>query len=229
MIVGIGHKQRRGKDTAADALVRELGFTKIGFADALKDLAYHANPLVVPEQGFVNVQVGHNNLSTLVDRYGWEYVKDHYPLVRPFLQRLGQAARTVLGENFWFDAWRKRAEVFNTNLVGPDYPKHLVVSGQPVVVPDVRFRNEAENLKRLGAVLIRIDRTMPTISDSDVSEHDLDDFHGWDAVIQNNGTIADLERQVLDIAKHAEQVDLEGPGAADPAQITLFDPEGVTS
>lgn len=191
MIVGIGHKMRRGKDTAADALVRELGFVKVSFADALKDLAMEANPIVLTEPGFVNVQLGHNSLQSLVERYGWEYVKDHYPLVRPFLQRLGRGARKVFGENFWFEQWRARA-----GFAPP--------SGRSVVVPDVRFLNEAEQLKDLGALLIRIDRKVPTTDSSggtDESENDLDSFENWDAVIENSGTISDLQREVVEAVK----------------------------
>lgn len=193
MIVGIGHKMRRGKDTAADALVRELGFVKVSFADALKDLAMEANPIVLTEPGFVNVQLGHNSLQSLVERYGWEYVKDHYPLVRPFLQRLGRGARKVFGENFWFEQWTERAGV-DADVVGTTVPR-------PVVVPDVRFLNEAESLQSLSALLIRIDRKVPTTDSSggaDESENDLDSFKEWDAVIENNGTISDLQREIVE-------------------------------
>ena len=38
MIVGIGHVKEVGKDTAAAALVRDLGFRRDSFADDLKEL-----------------------------------------------------------------------------------------------------------------------------------------------------------------------------------------------
>lgn len=196
MIVGIGHKMRRGKDTAADALVRELGFVKVSFADALKDLAMEANPIVLTEPGFVNVQLGHNSLQSLVERYGWEYVKDHYPLVRPFLQRLGRGARKVFGENFWFKAWLDRVNATVTATAGGD---NDLAKSIPVVVPDVRFLNEFEGLKNLGAMLIRIDRTVPTGGSSDdESEWALAEFESWDAVIENTGTIYDLQLNVVE-------------------------------
>jgi hypothetical protein len=184
LIVGIGHKKRRGKDTAANPLVRELGFTKIGFADALKKLAYASNPVVTPEPGLQNTRVGFNRLATLVDRYGWEYVKDHYPLARQFLQDLGQAGRSTFGDYFWFHQWKESLEDIEN-----------------VVVPDVRFWNEAIALRKLGAVLIRIDRVLPGAADGDISEHDLNEFDDWDLIIPNNGTIDELERTVLDFVR----------------------------
>jgi len=184
MIVGIGHKKRRGKDTAATALVRELGFKRVGFADKLKELAYLANPLAFPGEGFVNVQVGHNRVAALVDRHGWEYVKDHYPEVRRFLQDLGQGGRAAFGEDFWFGEWAASVSEFEN-----------------VVVPDVRFRNEAERLRELGAVLIRIDRVIPGAADGDISEHDLNEWDDWDLIIPNTGTIDELERSILDFVK----------------------------
>jgi hypothetical protein len=186
LIVGIGHKKRRGKDTAANPLVRELGFTKIGFADALKKLAYASNPVVTPEPGLQNTRVGFNRLATLVDRYGWEYVKDHYPLAREFLQNLGQGGRAVFGEYFWFHQWKESIE----QLDNPN-----------VVVPDLRFQNEAIGLRTMGAVLIRIDRVLPGQADGDISEHDLSEFDDWDAIIPNTGTVTELEKQVLDFVK----------------------------
>jgi len=186
-IVGIGHKARRGKDTAAEALVRELGFTRVALADSLKELALEANPIVLTEPAYQNVQLGHNSLKTLVERYGWEHVKDHYPLARQFLQRLGQAGRKVFGEGFWFDVWQR------CTFPGDE---------RNIVAPDLRFLNEAEGLKELGAILIRIDRVIPGgTPDSDISEHDLDDFDDWDAVIVNDGSVMDLQRAIVEKVK----------------------------
>ena len=37
MIIGLGYKARVGKDTVGDYLVKNHGFVRLGFADALKN------------------------------------------------------------------------------------------------------------------------------------------------------------------------------------------------
>ena len=105
--------------------------------------------------------------------------------------------RATFGENFWFDRWQE-----------------AVGGVGDVVVPDLRFRNEASGLKEMGAVLIRIDRVIPGAADGDISEHDLDEFEDWDLIIQNSGSITDLEKQVFDFVKSKSQPSLfEGASA----------------
>jgi hypothetical protein len=194
MIVGIGYKKRRGKDTGADALVRDLNFVKHGFSYALKELALAANPVVVTEPRYENVRHGHNTLEYLVERTGWEYAKDHYPEVRQFLQKLGTGARTVFGADFWVDQWQS-------------YVKGLIEgTGADVVVPDVRYLNEAERLKEMGAFLIRINRPILAGTHEDhESETQLDGFDGWDVEIDNDAGVVDLERQIVELVRNAQK------------------------
>jgi hypothetical protein len=188
MIVGIGYKKRRGKDTAADALVRDLGFVKVGFADALKDLALEANPVIQTEPGFQNVRVGHNTLRYVVERTGWDYAKDHYPEVRSFLQRLGEGARKTFGEDFWVQVWHARA----------------YSDQHDVVIPDVRYLNEAMFVKKFGGFLIRINRARFNEVDPHSSETQLDEFDRWDATIDNSSGVVDLEREIVEIVRNAQ-------------------------
>jgi hypothetical protein len=190
MIVGIGYKKRRGKDTAADALVRDLNFVKHGFSYALKELAIRANPVVVTEPRYENVRHGHNTLAYLVERTGWEYAKDHYPEVREFLQKLGTGARDVFGADFWVDEWSRYVQDLQAG------------TGADVVVPDVRYVNEAERLRAMGAFLIRINRPgMGARIDDHESETQLDGWDGWDVEIKNDGGVVDLEWWVVELVK----------------------------
>lgn len=184
MIVGLGFNKEVGKDTAATALGRELGFKRMGFADALKDLALEADPLVVSSTRTVNIGIGHGRLRHILSgTAGWDEAKRMFPEVRIFLQNLGLGARKVFGEDFWVE--RVMDQAVDRNVAG----LHTVIS-------DVRFENEAEAIKAEGGLLIKITRPGKT-GDSHVSENDLVDYDGWDVVIENSGSIVELEGKVV--------------------------------
>jgi hypothetical protein len=102
---------------------------------------------------------------------------------RDFLIALGQLAR-YYDEMVWVKA--AKLESYKTN----------------VVVDDLRFKNEAEHLKKLGAKLVRIERYKkynPFVGEiSDISEIDLDEYKGFDMIVNefNNETLFDLNKQV---------------------------------
>lgn len=178
MIVGLGHIARSGKDSAATALVRDLGYRRVAFADKLRELAMACDPLVTSSTQASNVGSGKGRLAWVVHGLTWEGAKDTYPEVRNFLVNLGEGARKVLGEDVWVEA------AFSG-----------VKKGEDVVIPDVRYPNEVEAIKKRGGMLIRIDR--PGAAPIGLSDNYLSDFDGWDVVIQNDGTVQDLERAVV--------------------------------
>lgn len=99
MLIGLGHAARVGKDTAAEILVERHGFTRLAFADALRDVAYESNP----------------DVRRLVDYHGWDTAKVAYPKVRQYLIDLGNACRNHISPDVWVEA------VFNQILAGRDY------------------------------------------------------------------------------------------------------------
>jgi hypothetical protein len=173
--IGIIGKARSGKDTAALALVAELHYTRLAFADPLKELALAIDPLIPTAYGI------HVRLSLLIRDSGWEYAKDHYPEVRRLLQRTGGGVREI-DETFWLTATRKKlnaAEAWNL----------------PVVVTDVRYPNEANMLRSRGFRLIRI--TRPGLADDQHDSETALDTYPADLTIENTGTIADLRQAIL--------------------------------
>jgi hypothetical protein len=77
-----------GKDSAAGRLVERHGFTRLAFADALKDFVYRTDL----------------RIREAVDAFGWESAKILFPWVRQRLQDVGLEARNRFGENVWVDA-----------------------------------------------------------------------------------------------------------------------------
>jgi hypothetical protein len=94
VIVGVGHVARTGKDTFAAALVEGHGFTRLAFADALRNVAYESNP----------------STRTLFDEVGWEQAKTIYPGVRQYLIDLGTACRRHIALDVWIQAVDRQIE-----------------------------------------------------------------------------------------------------------------------
>lgn len=188
-IVGIGHVAQVGKDAAAEALVRDLAFKRVSFADPLRDLALKADPLVTSATRTVNTLTGHGHFKWVVQGLGYEDAKNTYPEVRAFLQRLGAGARDVFGDDFWIEQALKKA------------------NGNPnVVIPDVRYENEAEAIRAMGGILIRIDRP-GRVASGHVSETELADWDGWDEVFENKSTVMDLQQNVVAFVKNRMSLD----------------------
>jgi len=180
MIVGIGHIKQVGKSTAAQALCAQLGFHEISFAGPLKELAYKMDPLVqsgVP----TNIGAGRGRLQWVINSLGWDRAKEQMPEVRRLLQNLGVAARETFGEDFWIDM------AFRVDRV------------ENVVISDVRFQNEFNAIKDRGGMLIKIIRPGREAA-GHISETELlsvpDDE--WDCIIENRGTVLELEAAVVD-------------------------------
>lgn len=159
MILGIDGWAGVGKDTVADILVKE-GFTKISFADYLRESVVHATGLSmdtfldrdVKDREFDKPYVLNSSTITsfcyylgfgakaqeVIDKYsGTELYSP-----RHILQFLGtEVGREMLDPLIWING-------FKTKIKGL----------QNVVSPDARFSNERNTIKELGGLIMWIDR-----------------------------------------------------------------------
>ena len=172
MIIGLSGYAQYGKDTVAKYLVEHHGFTRIAFADKIRDYLYEMDPMfdsIAGEPMFVKAKV---------DRDGWEVAKKH-PHIRRLLQTSGVAARKVFGQGFWVH------EAMKTMLDDPRPDMNYVIT-------DVRFLNEADMVRANKGQIWRVERDGVKAVNGHVSEHDLDNWE-FDAYIHNNSSIEDLE------------------------------------
>lgn len=185
-LIGVMGRKRAGKDSVAQALMANGGYHRFAFADPLKEMAYNVDPYVFvgADPSIVDGERLWIRLSDLIEKVGWEEAKDNAD-VRRFLQRLGkEGVRDVLGEDTWVD------KTLN------DYVIPALNVGTSIVVPDVRFLNEVQAIRRLGGDIWRVDRPdLPPDKDMHASEQ------AWrrvkpDVVITNDGTMLDLYNQV---------------------------------
>lgn len=177
MIIGLSGYARSGKDTAADHLVNEYGFTRYSFAAPMKEAMYRLNPIVHSDQ------IGNFRYKDLVDVYGLDTAKDSHPEIRRLLQVFGtEVGRDMFGENFWVNLALNSAKE------------------DRVVISDVRFKNEAEGIKAAGGEVWRINRIGIGPVTDHPSEIDLDGYP-FDYVIDNDSTVQDLNSAIDAIIK----------------------------
>jgi hypothetical protein len=202
LLIGVTGKKRHGKDTFAARLIEAHGFTRIAFADPLKETILDVDPWVRVEpdeaglvlgSGSLQLTIRHERLSTVVNHLGWEKAKEVRE-VRRLLQAHGVAMREHLDPDVWVDAALSKA---------------AAIPG-PVVITDVRFPNEFERVKWDGGLVVRVWRPGVENADEHISETALDHVEP-DFFVENKGTVADLHRQ-------ADLV-LADAGLALPAQL----------
>lgn len=143
-IIGLIGKKRSGKDTFGGELVNAAGFTRVAFADPLRQAALALDPFVgrpaLPGELAPQRDV---RLSEVIGTIGWEKAKDFVPEVRRTLEAFGTDSIRALDDSFWVRMAVEKIQETNG----------------PVVVTDVRFPNEADKIRELGGLVVRIIRT----------------------------------------------------------------------
>lgn len=172
-----------GKDTVADFLVSEFGFTKIAFADPLREFMVAQNADVrmdgSPEWWPV---------SAIIEKYGWQGYKQS-PFagnLRKLIQRTGtEAGRGVIRDSLWIDTVMERA---------------AQVEG-PVVFSDARFPNEANCAP---GPIVRVIRNNAIGAGDHSSESEMRKIIP-DFVINNNRTIGELKIRTSEMISWASE------------------------
>lgn len=183
-IIGLSGYARSGKDEAARVLVEEFGFTRVAFADKLREVLYQLNPIVEADFGFEFKSDWSGPafvlLQEAIDTYGWDGYKASVfgTEIRRLLQRLGtEAGRDTLWDSIWVDA----------AFAG-------VPENAKVVVTDCRFPNEAEAITSRGGQMWRVTRKDVGPANSHPSETSLDDWK-FDKKLFNYGTLEEYRDQ----------------------------------
>ncbi|MER8116306.1 hypothetical protein [Streptomyces sp. NPDC094031] len=178
-LIGLAGAARSGKDTAAQALL-DAGWTRRAFADKVRAMLYAMDP-ILSEPLYAT---GVTSLRYEVDQYGWEDVKEKYPEVRGYHQRLAtEGGRENLGEDVWVDALFRGHAAWG-----------------PTVITDVRFPNEANAIRAHGGLVVAIQRPglEPIREAGHISENALAGYL-FDEVILNDGTTGQLYDRVMQL------------------------------
>ena len=200
MLIGIVGFAGSGKGTIGDMLVNDHAFTKLSFADAVKD----AVSVIFGWQR--HLLEGDTNESRVFreNKDAWWSARLGYDMTpRLAMQLMGtESGRSVFHTDIWIHTVEKR-------LGGLDR----------AVIPDVRFPNEVKFIREQGGFIIRVvrgndplwystalraNREGNTDIMSDYSVH----YSEWawigeqiDYLISNNGTMSMLEADVTHMIK----------------------------
>lgn len=170
MIIGFTGKKQSGKTEASMCL---NGFKLLNFKDALINEIRSGFPKLLEEICRAEAQLN-------LDWYNVDKLfKKKPPLMRALMQNYGTDVRRKDEENYWTDRWLDRVRYMDTNIV----------------VDDVRFINEAEAVRLVDGIIIRIERPGLTNQDTHVSELEMDEIEA-DITIVNDGTIEELCEKV---------------------------------
>lgn len=196
-IVAIAGLAGSGKDTAAQYLIHRHHFTKIAFADSLKDMC--SAVFGWPRYMLEGVTMESREWREQVDT--WWSTRLQIPHLTPrwVLQHMGT---DVLRNHFHDDIWIAALE------------RKLLDCKHGVVITDLRFPNELAAIKRCGGTAVRVQRGVDppwiklAIEDPEKFKGEYPDVHPsewigvsleYDYVINNNTSLDDLHAQLREI------------------------------
>lgn len=173
ILIGLTGRAGCGKDTVAEHLEADYGFSTMSFAGPLKKTA--ATLFNLPDLYFHNRELKEKPLED------WDGLSP-----RHILQMLGtEAVRNTFGENFWIKRWLN------------EYSGVSIYSN--VVVTDVRFNNEAQIIRDLGGIIVHIvrpgDRSLDLAAGKHASEVGIK-LYPNDITMRNEGTLGNLSAKV---------------------------------
>ena len=154
-----------GKDTIGKQLVEKHGFVRLAFADKVRQLAYET--LSDSEQLYI-------------DNLGWDVAKRRSDFYRAYLERVGDGARKVFGEDFWIE------QIF-------EEVKTLIANNKDIVITDLRKDNQARFV-----YTFRPDFSIWHVHRPGCNRRPFDEWkEEWAAFsIPSNGEIDDLHKHV---------------------------------
>lgn len=178
MLIGISGHMRAGKDLVADYLCSRHGFVKIGFADALKREVCRTLNRTLAE--YVRTCYGYTDDPAIAVKVHQLIYTDRDLVTRALLQEWGTELRRNDDPSYWLKQWKAA---------------YTTTAATDVVVPDVRFANEARTILNCQGVLVMVRRPGVT-GNGHESEAFCETFNQWNAVFDNAGTPEDLFQQV---------------------------------
>jgi len=166
MIIGLGHKKQVGKDTCYKIVKENFPNYNI------------VRVAFADELKRVVWEALYKNLGFPLEMFDDPKMK---PLLRPTLKSHGTFMRDYVDQGFWADRVLNR-------LTDPDII---------YIITDLRYYlSEADKIKNLGGMTIKIIRSEVDDNDTDPSETALDNYT-FDYILDNNGNLEDYKQNII--------------------------------
>lgn len=157
MIYAFTGKKQSGKTTASTYLCAKVhNPLRINFKDALLDEIEQKFPDLI--KAMIDTMD-----RTDYDGWGWDIkrlFREKPPLMRGLLMNYGTDVRRQDNQNYWIDKYKEK----------------VALEDKIIITDDVRFLNEAETVKELGGIIIRIEREDQLTDSTHVSETEMDEI-----------------------------------------------------
>lgn len=164
MLIGLSGLAGSGKSEVAAILVNEFGFTRVKFADPLKNMLR----TLMRDMGYCEDDIERHVEGDLKEAI----IPEIGVTMRHLMVTLGtEWGRDAVHPDLWTRLWAASAD-----------------NHTDVVVDDVRFVNEVDLIRERGGVVWRVER--PGLVAGDHVSEQL--AVQWNATIENTGTLGDL-------------------------------------
>ena len=197
-LIGISGLIGDGKGTVGDLLEQYYGFTKLSFADSLKDAVatVFSWPRPLLEGDTVDSRVWRDTPDE------WWSNRLNMPNLTPRIV-LQQWGTEVCRRSFHDDIWIASLE-YKIN----EYQNSKITTN--IVIPDTRFPNEIDMIRRMGGEVWQVSRGERPLWFKDYIERDIlpNGIHqsewAWakshfDQIIKNDGTLDDLKEKIKNL------------------------------
>ncbi len=207
MFIGISGFLKSGKSEVAQMIMKffpEKNFELVGFSKSLKQMA--AIFLGMKEEDFEDQNVKANlfiHVGTFKKRWRKDFGRRHSETLYETVDTNGYPEHSwisvrVFLQDFGTDTVRARFPNAWINTLGNKYDDLYLPfdGGTPNwIVPDCRFANEALAIREREGFIIRINRKGCKATSNHASENEMTNYN-FDAVINNDGSLQDLELKV---------------------------------
>lgn len=202
MLIGIGGVARSGKNSVANVLIKEFGYTEVSFAEELKRLCsqiydFPINYFIddnLKDKVFESAVIIIDRHIDLISKFcpqsltdGFKHVGTELISPRHILQYTAHEICRTKDPDIWVKVFKDMLKTKNT---------------AKLVCTDIRYPNERACIKELGGELWLVERPNWDFMSSHASELLIGESKDYDVIISNQSTKFELEGQIRMYVNH---------------------------